>query len=61
MKKLRPCDHDLLQRCYDGSVRIPEVARCQNRSTQSIHNSLHRIRLALHECINRTLGELGTG
>lgn len=61
VKKLRPCDQELLQRCYEGSARIPEVARQQNRSTQSIHNSLHRIRLALQQCIHRSLGELGTG
>jgi len=56
MKKLRPCDQDLLQQCYEGSVRISEVAQRQNRSAQSIHNSLHRIRLALQECIRRRLG-----
>jgi RNA polymerase sigma-70 factor, ECF subfamily len=61
MKKLRPCDQELLQACYGESVRIPEVARKWERSIQSIHNSLSRIRRSLFECVQRRLAEGGRG
>jgi len=59
MKKLRERDLDLLQECYGRSVRIPDVARCRGRSAQSIHNSLRRIRRALHACVSRSLAQGG--
>jgi RNA polymerase sigma-70 factor (ECF subfamily) len=55
INKLRRRDQDLLDACYGKSVRIPEIALEWGRSTQSIHNSLKRIRQALHECVRRTL------
>jgi DNA-directed RNA polymerase specialized sigma24 family protein len=55
MKKLSQRDQELLQACYCGSFPIREVARDWQRSIQSIHNSLSRIRRALHECVRRTL------
>jgi RNA polymerase sigma-70 factor (ECF subfamily) len=60
LKKLRPRDHELLLACYDGSARVPEVARDRGRSPQSIHNTLRRIRRTLYECVQRTLGAEGT-
>lgn len=59
MKKLRPRDHQLLDACYESSVRIPEIARGWGRSSQSIHNSLRRIRRTLFECVNRSLAQEG--
>jgi RNA polymerase sigma-70 factor (ECF subfamily) len=59
MKKLRERDLELLEACYERSVRIPELARRWNRSTQSIHNSLRRIRRALYECVSRSLAKGG--
>jgi RNA polymerase sigma-70 factor (ECF subfamily) len=59
MRKLRPRDQQLLDACYERSVRIPEVARDWGRSSQSIHNSLRRIRRTLFECVNRTLAQEG--
>jgi RNA polymerase sigma-70 factor (ECF subfamily) len=56
LKKLRPSDRELLLACYGGSARIPEVAREEGRSTQSIHNTLRRVRRTLYECVLRTLG-----
>jgi RNA polymerase sigma-70 factor, ECF subfamily len=59
MKKLRPRDQELLSACYDRSARIPEVARGWGRSSQSIHNSLRRIRRTLFECVSRSLAQEG--
>jgi RNA polymerase sigma-70 factor (ECF subfamily) len=59
MKKLRRRDQELLETCYDPSIRIPDVARTWGRSTQSIHNSLRRIRRALFDCVRRSLAEGG--
>lgn len=58
-KKLRRRDQELLETCYGGSTRIPEIAQRWGRSTQSIHNSLRRIRLALFECVRRVLAQEG--
>jgi RNA polymerase sigma-70 factor (ECF subfamily) len=55
MKKLQQRDQELLQTCYGGEARIPEVARSLDRSTQSIHNSLRRIRRAMSECVHRRI------
>jgi RNA polymerase sigma-70 factor (ECF subfamily) len=59
MKKLRERDLELVEACYGRSVRIPEVAQCWGRSSQSIHNSLRRIRRALYECVSRSLAQGG--
>jgi len=55
MKRLRARDQQLLDACYGRSARIPEVAHDWGRSTQSIHNSLRRIRRTLFECMSRSL------
>ncbi|MFO0888938.1 MAG: sigma-70 family RNA polymerase sigma factor [Isosphaeraceae bacterium] len=57
--KLRQRDQELLEACYGSAVRIPEIAREWGRSTQSIHNSLKRIRQALSECVRRSLAREG--
>lgn len=57
LKKLGPQDMKLLDDCYGRPSRIPDVAREWGRSSQSIHNSLRRIRQALHECVRRSLGD----
>src|SRR5262245_31783201 len=54
IQKLRERDRQLLQDCYH-SRGVHGVAAQQRRSTQSVHNSLRRIRRALYECIRRTL------
>jgi RNA polymerase sigma-70 factor (ECF subfamily) len=55
MQKLRSKDQQLVDACYGQSARIPEVALRWGRSSQSIHNSLRRIRRTLFECVNRSL------
>jgi len=57
MKRLRQRDLELLEACYGRTVSVPEVARVWGRSSQSIHNSLRRIRRMLFECIRRTLAQ----
>jgi RNA polymerase sigma-70 factor (ECF subfamily) len=59
MKKLRSRDQELLDACYQRSARIPEVARGWGRSSQSIHNSLRRIRRSLFDCVSRSLAQEG--
>ena len=55
VKKLRERDRELLMRCYAEDDRITAVADEMKRSSQSVHNSLKRIREALYECVRRTL------
>jgi RNA polymerase sigma-70 factor (ECF subfamily) len=59
ISKLRERDRALLDACYGRSVRIPEIARVWGRSTQSIHNSLKRIRHSLSVCVRRSLVQEG--
>ena len=58
-QKLRRRDQELLEACYGGSARIPEIAQRWGRSTQSIHNSLRRIRRNLFRCVVRLLAQGG--
>ena len=59
MKKLRARDLELLETCYGRAVCIQEVALAWGRSTQSIHNSLRRLRRLLFECVRRSLAQEG--
>jgi RNA polymerase sigma-70 factor (ECF subfamily) len=59
MKKLRDRDKALLEACYDRAGGVREAARARGRSSQSIHNSLRRIRRALFECVRRSLAQGG--
>lgn len=59
MKKLKDRDRELLAACYGRSAGIREAAGARGRSTQSIHNSLRRIRRALFDCVRRSLAEGG--
>jgi RNA polymerase sigma-70 factor (ECF subfamily) len=54
MRKLRERDRQLVEACY-GERGVNATAQQQGRSTQSVHNSLRRIRRALFECIRRSL------
>ena len=59
ISKLRRRDQELLEACYGRSMHIQELAHSWGRSTRSIHNSLRRIRQALHECVRRGLAREG--
>ena len=53
--KLRERDRELLRECYGDSAGVGTAAGKRGRSSQSVYNSLRRIRRALYECIERTL------
>jgi RNA polymerase sigma-70 factor (ECF subfamily) len=53
--KLRQRDQELLRECYQDGGGVNEAARRRGRSSQSVHNSLRRIRRALYRCIAHTL------
>lgn len=46
---------ELILRCYTGSEKIREVAAELGRSSQSVSNSLRKIRETLFECIDRKI------
>ncbi|MCG8583974.1 MAG: sigma-70 family RNA polymerase sigma factor [Pirellulales bacterium] len=53
--KLPDEDRDLLDLTYQKQTKVKEVAAQLGRSSQSICNSLRRIRTALFNCIERVL------
>ena len=55
LKKLREKDRQLLMRRYQPSATTRSVAGALGRSVQGTRKSLHRIRMALLACIQRTL------
>src|SRR5262249_49089473 len=57
VEKLRLQDQELLTECYGDSSGIHKAAERRSRSTQSVYNSLRRIRSMLFECIARTLNQ----
>jgi RNA polymerase sigma-70 factor, ECF subfamily len=61
VEKLRSRDREILRHHYSNSQPVSEVAVEQGRSPQSIHNSLRRIRKTLHDCVTRSLKNLGGG
>ena len=56
LRKLAPRDHDLVTQLYGDPETTPQsLAKRMGRSTKGIYESLYRIRMRLHECIQRTL------
>jgi RNA polymerase sigma-70 factor (ECF subfamily) len=55
MDRLPSGDRELVTSCYGESKPVRELANQLGRSPQSVHNSLHRIRKTLLECVQRTL------
>lgn len=55
--KLRQRDQELLLECYQEPGGVNEAAERRGRSSQSVFNSLRRIRRALYVCISRTLSQ----
>lgn len=53
--KLREEDRRLLTIRYDQGRAATEIAHLLSRSAQGVRKSLHRIRLALLKCVERTL------
>lgn len=54
-------DQALVQECYGGDDGVSAVAARTGRSSQSVYNSLRRIRRALAECAERHLRQTGEG
>jgi RNA polymerase sigma-70 factor, ECF subfamily len=57
VQKLRERDRELLRECYGEAGGVNDVAGKNGRSSQSVYNSLRRIRRSLFECIERTLAQ----
>lgn len=55
LEKLRQRDRELLLSCYGSEEKITAIAERNGRSSQSVHNTLKRLRLALFDCVERTL------
>jgi RNA polymerase sigma-70 factor, ECF subfamily len=55
VEKLRQRDRELLLECYGSAAGVHEAADRNRRSTQSVYNSLRRIRRSLFECVRRSL------
>jgi RNA polymerase sigma-70 factor (ECF subfamily) len=55
LKKLREQDRQLLMHRYQPSATTRSVAEALGRSVQGTRKSLHRVRMALLACIQRTL------
>ncbi len=55
MAKLNDADQKLMFRCYSGGMRIKEIAEDEGKSPNALYAALHRIRLLLMECVQRTL------
>lgn len=55
VNKLRDRDRELLRECYGDAAGVGTAAGKRGRSSQSVYNSLRRIRRSLYECIERTL------
>ncbi len=55
MEELSAGDRDLVRLCYGEGVRVRRLAAQLDRSPQSVHNSLRRIRATLLECIQRVI------
>lgn len=55
LEQLTSRNRDLIRRCYAGKHTIRRVAEELNRSAVSVYKSVQRIRLTLHQCIERRL------
>lgn len=57
--KLPVDQRDLVDEAYAPGVQIDEVAKARGRTPMALYKTLHRIRLALMECVQRTLTREG--
>ena len=53
--KLPDADRELLDLCYQDRNKVKDIATRLGRSSQSVCNSLSRIRATLFNCIQRVL------
>lgn len=57
MQKLRERDRQILLACYGEEEGVTRVAERMGRSSQSLHNSLKRLRQALYECVRTSMAQ----
>ncbi len=55
LERLKPDDRELARQCYAPQASIRQIAADLGRSVAGVYQSLHRIRHALLECIERRL------
>ncbi|MGB0580111.1 MAG: sigma-70 family RNA polymerase sigma factor [Limisphaerales bacterium] len=55
LQKLPSAQRELVEVAYAPGVRIDELARDAGRTPMALYKSLHRIRMALADCIQRSL------
>ena len=55
LKKLPKPQRELVEVAYAPGVRIDELAREAGRTPMAFYKSLHRIRMALADCIQKFL------
>ena len=55
LEKLQPRQRDLVLAAYEPGVKIDDLAQQRGQTAMSLYKVLHRIRMALQECIERTL------
>ncbi|MGN6369071.1 MAG: sigma-70 family RNA polymerase sigma factor [Phycisphaerae bacterium] len=56
LKRISGDMHTLLEMRYSGDMSPPEIAARTGRSVSAVKVTLHRVRLALRDCIERRLG-----
>jgi RNA polymerase sigma-70 factor (ECF subfamily) len=61
IEKLPPRDRQLVSLRYKSQMPVQDIAKRRDKSPNAISHTLFRIRAALAECIERTLGLEGTG
>lgn len=59
IRKLRCPDREVLTLRYEDAQSVPSIAEELGRPVKSIYRSLERIRMALLDCIDRTLAAEG--
>jgi RNA polymerase sigma-70 factor (ECF subfamily) len=57
--KLSEKDRTLIDRCYERGVSIKAAADALGRPVGAVYHSLRRIRMALFQCVERSLGGEG--
>ena len=56
LAKLRQVDRQLVERCYGESHSFKQIAADLGRPANTVYKALNRIRAALLECVEQTLG-----
>jgi RNA polymerase sigma-70 factor, ECF subfamily len=56
LKRVSAEMHELLQMRYSADLSPPEIAARTGKSVSAVKVTLHRVRLALRDCIERRLG-----